>query len=88
MTKNDRFLQGVQEVRLDTQTHIHPELFDVRDVGVLLNTSESTVRRLADAGKLPRPVKLGQLVRWRRAELLAWLEEGCPPVRKTRAHAR
>ena len=40
------------------------------------------VDRLADAGRLPRPIKLGALIRWRRAELLEWLDAGCPSCRK------
>ena len=57
------------------------QLLDVGSVAALLNCSRRHVYRLADAGKMPRPVKLGALVRWRRAELELWLENGCPPVR-------
>ena len=65
------------------------ELLDVRAVAALLGgCSTRHVYRLADAGKMPRPLKLGQLVRWRRAELLRWLGEGCPPVRSTRGAVR
>lgn len=64
------------------------ELLDVRAVAGLLNVSSRTVYRLADAGRMPRPVKLGQLVRWRRAELAEWLNAGCPTVRTTRGAAR
>lgn len=30
------------------------------------------------AGKLPRPVKIGSLSRWRAEELRAWIAAGCP----------
>lgn len=40
------------------------------------------VRRLADAGKMPAPLKLGTLLRWRRDEILAWIATGCEPVRR------
>ncbi len=56
------------------------ELLDVRAVGAMLGCSARHVYRLADAGRMPRPVKLGALVRWRRAELASWLEAGCPPT--------
>jgi excisionase family DNA binding protein len=57
-------------------------LLDVSDVGHLLNCSGQHVRRLADAGRMPRPVKLGALIRWNRAEIETWLAAGCPDSRK------
>ncbi len=56
-------------------------MLDVDGLGDLLRCSPRSVRRLADAGRLPPPVKLGALVRWRRAEIDEWLAAGCPPVR-------
>jgi len=53
-------------------------LLDVRAVAAMLDCSSRHVYRLADAGRLPRPVKLGALIRWHRAELERWLDEGCP----------
>ena len=55
--------------------------YDVGDVSDLLKSSTRHVRRLADSGALPRPVHIGRLVRWRKAEVDAWLAAGCPRVR-------
>jgi excisionase family DNA binding protein len=57
-------------------------LLDVQAVAALLDCSARHVYRMADAGQLPAPVRLGSLVRWRRAEVLAWLDDGCRPVRR------
>ncbi len=57
------------------------ELIDVGGVAALLNCSVRHVRRLADAGRMPSPLKLGALLRWRRTELSAWIERGCPSMR-------
>ena len=57
-------------------------LIDVRDVAALLKCSARHVYRLADAGKMPRPVKLGGLVRWNRAAIEKWISEGCPSCRR------
>lgn len=57
-----------------------PDLLDVKQTAGVINASTRTVYRLTDAGKMPRPVKLGALVRWRRDELAAWIAEGCPAV--------
>ena len=58
-----------------------PALLDVRAVAAMLNCSARHVYRLADSGRLTTPVKLGTLIRWRRDELTAWLDAGCPPYR-------
>jgi len=61
------------------QAAVDAELLDVGAVATLLGgCSPRHVRRLADAGRMPRPVRLGSLVRWRRAELEAWIAAGCP----------
>ena len=65
-----------------------PLLLAVPDVAGLLNCSKQHVRRLADSGRMPRPVKLGALVRWNRVEIEQWLAAGCPdPRRKIMARA-
>lgn len=57
------------------------ELLDVQGVAAVLQCSARHVYRLADAGKMPAPVRLGALVRWRRAALVEWIGNGCPRVR-------
>jgi excisionase family DNA binding protein len=59
-----------------------PALLTADDVGRLLSCSRRSVYRLADKGRIPAPVRLGNLVRWRRDELDQWLAEGCPPRRR------
>lgn len=34
------------------------------------------------SGKLPKPVRIGRSVRWRREELRDWIQEGCPRRRE------
>ena len=60
-------------------------LLDVRAVARLLGCSTRHVYRLSDGGRMPPPVKLGALVRWRRSGpdgIEAWIAAGCPAVRK------
>lgn len=61
---------------------VNAELLSVRGVAELLGCSARHVYRLADAGKMPAPVRLGSLVRWNRSALLAWIGQGCPTVRR------
>jgi len=63
-------------------------LLDVRAVAVMLDCSPRHIYRLADAGRLPRPVKLGALVRWHRTEIDEWLAAGCPPIRTPKGGRR
>lgn len=64
------------------------ELLDVNTVAAMLGCSARTIYRLADSGRLPRPIKLGALVRWNRATVLGWLNEGCPTVRRAKGGQR
>ncbi len=59
-------------------------LLDVEEVAALLRCSTRHVYRLADSGKMPRPIKLGSLVRWNRAAIDDWIAGGCEPVRPLR----
>lgn len=55
------------------------ELLNVKQVAALLNCSQRHVFRLAESGRMPRPIKLGQLVRWNRSTLDEWIAKGCEP---------
>ena len=56
-------------------------LLDVKAVARFLSCSARHVYRLADSGRMPRPQKLGALVRWDRIELEKWLADDCPVCR-------
>ena len=56
-------------------------MIDVDAIAELLGCSSRHVRRLADSGAMPRPIHLGRLVRWRRADMDRWLAAGCPSCR-------
>jgi excisionase family DNA binding protein len=73
----------------DSSTHPFPQsaldvsaapLLDVKAVALLLDCSTRHVRRLADYGQLPPPVKLGALVRWRRSDIDTWIANGCKRI--------
>ena len=63
-------------------------LLDVRQIAGLLGCSSRHVQRLADAGRMPRPIHLGTLLRWQKASIESWVAAGCPscrPAPKARA---
>lgn len=61
-------------------------LVDVSQAAEMCCCSTRTIRRLSDAGLMPRPVKIGALVRWRQQQLLDWIEDGCQSVRRSPAN--
>jgi len=53
-------------------------LLDVGAVAALLGVSSRHVYRLADGGRMPRPLKLGGARRWDRVAIERWVSDGCP----------
>jgi predicted DNA-binding transcriptional regulator AlpA len=63
-------------------------LGDVKAVAAKLCCSPRHIYRLADADRMPRPVRLGSLVRWDLDQLDRWISEGCPSIRNTKGAGR
>jgi predicted DNA-binding transcriptional regulator AlpA len=55
-----------------------PLLLPIEDVALILAVSIRSVQRLNSAGDLPEPVLIRGSVRWRRADIEAWVAAGCP----------
>jgi predicted DNA-binding transcriptional regulator AlpA len=58
-----------------------PALLPARHVAALCGLSLATWHRRVADGSVPRSVRIGRAVRWRREELLAWIAAGCPERR-------
>lgn len=63
-------------------------MLDVAAVALMLGVSSRHVYRLADSGKMPRPVKLGGAVRWDRRTIENWIDSGCPDSISCKGGAR
>lgn len=69
---------------VSTPAEFSAKLLDVDRVAEICGCSARTVYRLCDAGKMPRPIKLGALVRWKATgpgSIQEWIDAGCPAVR-------
>ncbi len=55
-----------------------PLAVSARELSAMLGVSLRQIWRLNSTGKLPKPVRLGGSVKWRRDEILAWLGLNCP----------
>ena len=52
---------------------------DAAESAALVGVSRSTFWKLHSEGRTPAPLRLsGRVVRWRRCELTAWVNAGCP----------
>ncbi|OHB54199.1 MAG: hypothetical protein A2Y12_17140 [Planctomycetes bacterium GWF2_42_9] len=69
----------------ETAPGITAVFISINDVAKMLNCSTRHVRRLADWGRIPKPVKLGAILRWVKADLERWATDGCPSSRKAGA---
>lgn len=56
-------------------------LIDAKQAAKLLKISERHLWRMADSGKMPRPVRIGNAVRWSLEGLTKWVKAGCPASR-------
>lgn len=61
-------------------TEIVPELLTTKEAARLVNCGERTLWRWSRSGIAPAPVKPNGSVRYRRNELLKWIDAGCPRV--------
>jgi len=61
---------------------VTPELLTTKEAARLCGCGERSLWRWTRSGRAPAPVRIGgsAAVRYRRAELLAWIEAGCPRV--------
>ncbi len=56
-----------------------PLLLTAEETAEFLGISVRHVYKLHSSGRIPLPVRLGRSVRWRREELIAWIDAGAPP---------
>jgi predicted DNA-binding transcriptional regulator AlpA len=57
-------------------------LVDAREAATLCGMSRAAWYKQLSSGKIPRPVKIGSISRWRRRELERWIDAGCPARQK------
>lgn len=69
---------GTQELT-NSKTDQYPALtVNAKQAARLINVSVRQLWRLNSTGRLPKPIRLGNCVRWRKAELEAFIQAGAP----------
>ena len=57
-----------------------------RQLAIMLQVSKRTLWRMSSAGRLPRPMRVGGVVRWKLETIVEWINDGCPiPGQERRA---
>ena len=55
-------------------------LLTIDEVAMLVRMSTRNIQRWKSAGWFPKEVNIGGSVRWRRADIVAWVAAGCPKL--------
>lgn len=62
--------------------------YDAKTIARRLLCSVRQVRRMQDLGTMPRPFRIGRLVRWPASTIDEWIKAGCLDCRKRSAMTR
>ena len=63
--------------RVDTE-EVAPVVVTARQLAIMLQVSKRTLFRMRSAGRLPAPLRVGGVVRWRLLDVQNWIANGCP----------
>lgn len=55
-------------------------LLTATDVARLLKVSTRTIWRMRTNQQLPPPIQFNHTTRWRREDILHWIQQGCPKL--------
>lgn len=55
-----------------------PVLLTAGQVASMIQVSQRTLWRMLSANRLPAPIRIGGVVRWRVGEIHQWIAQGCP----------
>lgn len=58
----------------------HSQLLSLQTVAKICQVDDKTIRRWIDQGRIPVPMKIGRLLRWKQPVIADWIDNGCPRV--------
>lgn len=83
----DKTAAGPETLLIDSrESAVPPSVLNVKQVASLLAVSSRHIYRMADAGLMPRPLKLGSLNRWPKTQIDEWIKAGAKPVRSQKSY--
>lgn len=57
---------------------VEPVLVDADAAAAMCSMHRATWYKKTASGQTPKPVRIGGVVRWRKAEIEEWIAAGCP----------
>lgn len=63
---------------------IDAELLTAAQASAITNMGERTWWRFVSSGRAPAPIKIGRVVRWKKKEIMEWIDAGCPRAPRPR----
>lgn len=63
-----------------TAPTVAAELLTATESATVAGVKARTWWRYVSSGRAPRPIRIGGVTRWRRSDILEWIEAGCPRV--------
>ena len=54
-------------------------LLTANELAAMLGVNRSTIWTWHSSGKIPMPIQIGGITRWRKDEIQQWLDAGAPP---------
>jgi len=60
---------------------IEPLVVTAKQLAIMLQVSKRTLFRMRSAGRLPSPMRVGGIVRWRLEDVQNWISAGCPEIK-------
>ena len=70
----------VRAIEYGAVNRLRPKLMTV--AAIMLGFAERTLRKQVAMGRVPPPLRFGRVIRWRRTDLEAWAELGCPTAER------
>ncbi len=64
----------------ETKSEERVLLMTSEDVARRLRVSKASLWRMRSTGKLPPPIHIGGIVRWRAEDVEKWVKDGCPEL--------
>ena len=68
----------VPKMKTQLPKTIRAELISAEDAARMTGCQRRSWFRYVASGKAPKAIRLGGKVLWRRSDLVAWIEAGCP----------
>jgi predicted DNA-binding transcriptional regulator AlpA len=72
----EKFMQK-RIANLPARDHVH-RMISVKALAAKIGCSKTAIYRLRDAGAMPKPLRIGGLLRWEERVIDAWVADGCP----------